>query len=1524
MWVSDFVDDKLYAYRASDHGRDADKDFGTLAAEGNWALWSDGVTLWVADDISDSIFSYNLTVPGELDLGTLSFNGTAVSNVSADTLSYEVEHAVALTANYTIAATADHTGSTIGYSHADRDSGATGVQVGLCEGETVIDVIVEGAATYRTYELRVQGQDAPQGSSSRAYLKVDEDGEPAYQCRGSIRAVGENEPRDIDWVTVSLEADQLYAIVLKGRNFGNTDRTLGVPYLGGLLRMNVFQAGTTALGAPYFSDQDGRARAIFRPATSGDYQVVVAGLGEHHGTYDLRVRPHQDDHYPDGTGTESTIEPQGLSDEENFTYGESGRINYAFDSDWFRASDLVKGHTYVAEARPGTLERGHGTRYLLVDVYDENGKSVDFEQVDSSRTVFVPEASQDYYFRVYTTNRWTRSPYALYLHEPLELEGEDVLRVSPDGIFDPDGTVRAARRDSWHYRWSRIDEDGQEFPIGGATSASYVPVRDDVGRKVMARVCYLPDNSVRRTECRYSEPVPVHSAVKVLPYDTILDVGMGEAGSGFRSLFVSADKRDARSSDIEVYNRWVQGQMRTGWERFRELAGHFRALASTESVSALENTGARSRDGRPGVPVYWLGYVKVADDYGDLWDGSWDHWDLVVTSTGVLTRFGNTDYIWTGTYTDGEGALGEQLGTDTPAAARPGSGSGNDIYTSARAATQEHYLYGLSDVLHIQEPDVPYVPRTGGVAITSTPDSANTYRAGESIEFTLTFSESVNVHGDPEFRFGLARDSGFRTAGYTSGSGTTKLVFGYTVQAGDFSRDGLGWPAHTDANQPFLLDDDDRITDLSNTEDAVFYTIGTAGETSHRVDAGTMNQAGNQPATGAPVISGSPDVGSEVTADVTVVADPDGLEDVSWAYQWLSGGTEIEGATGSGYTLAESDFGQAVTVRVDFTDDAGNAESLTSAAVWPVMTLIVGQSRNTPATGQPAITGTAQVGEIITAGVTAIADEDGLDDATYAYQWLAGDSEIEGATTASYTLSAGEEGKTVRVRVSFTDDAGNEETLTSVATAAVKAANTPATGQPRITGTAVAGGSLGVDTTGIADEDGLERVSYAYQWLVVEDGGDREIPGATRSTHRLVAAEEGRPVRVRVGFTDDAGNAESLTSPPLVPPMPTGLTASVPASGRVVVLSWTAPDGFPYLFDYQILRQTPELGDTVVSIDTRSSATAYTDSDVEPGLLYRYRVRAANYWNQFTLRSEPAEIRTPQWTVVENAPATGQPSITGTAQVGETLTAGTSGVADEDGLENVSYAYRWLLGDAEIAGATGSSYDLTDSEEGKAVKVQVTFTDDAGNEETLTSDPTAAVKPANTPASGTPTISGTARVGETLTAGTSGVADEDGLENVSYAYEWLADGAEIQGATTASYTLTDSEEGKAVSVRVSFTDDADNQETLTSAATAAVAAAGPTEPPPAPTNLAFEINDDGHVVLSWDAPQDDHVTGYRILRRRPRQGENTLLTYVENTGGVETTYTDQNVVAGELYVYRVQAINDAGVGERSRYVNVEP
>ena len=369
--------------------------------------------------------------------------------------------------------------------------------------------------------------------------------------------------------------------------------------------------------------------------------------------------------------------------------------------------------------------------------------------------------------------------------------------------------------------------------------------------------------------------------------------------------------------------------------------------------------------------------------------------------------------------------------------------------------------------------------------------------------------------------------------------------------------------------------------------------------------------------------------------------------------------------------------------------------------------------------------------------------------------------------------------------------------------------NTPATGAPTISGTAQVGDTLSAVTTGVEDADGLDNVIYSYQWIRNDGGTDTDISGATGSSYTLAVDDESKVISVKVSFSDDAGNEEESTS----------------------------------------------------------AATA--DVEAKP-----------------------------------NTSATGAPAISGTAQVGETLTADTSGIEDADGLTNASFAYQWQADDVDIAGATGSTYTLADADEGKAVSMKVSFADDAGNAETLTSAATDAVeaKP-NSPATGAPTISGTAQVGETLTAETSGIADEDGLDNATFSYQWLVDGADIAGATDSTYTLAGSDEGKAISAKVSFTDDAGDAESLTSAATAA-AEADPLPPLTASLeNIAtshdgenaftFELRFSKEFSLSYKTLRDHAftVTGGTVRKaQRLEQGSNVgwRITVRPNSDGAVT------------------------------------
>ena len=106
--------------------------------------------------------------------------------------------------------------------------------------------------------------------------------------------------------------------------------------------------------------------------------------------------------------------------------------------------------------------------------------------------------------------------------------------------------------------------------------------------------------------------------------------------------------------------------------------------------------------------------------------------------------------------------------------------------------------------------------------------------------------------------------------------------------------------------------------------------------------------------------------------------------------------------------------------------------------------------------------------------------------------------------------------------------------------------------------------------------------------------------------------------------------------------------------------------------------------------------------------------------------------------------------------------------------------------------------------------------------------------------------------------------------------------------------------------------------------TAGDSARAQTAVPAAPTGLTAPTVVHNSVTLSWDDPGDTSITGYRILRRDPvNQAPGVFSTIVSNTGSAATSYTDGTVAAKTRYVYRVKAINAAGLSGQSNYVNAE-
>ena len=211
-----------------------------------------------------------------------------------------------------------------------------------------------------------------------------------------------------------------------------------------------------------------------------------------------------------------------------------------------------------------------------------------------------------------------------------------------------------------------------------------------------------------------------------------------------------------------------------------------------------------------------------------------------------------------------------------------------------------------------------------------------------------------------------------------------------------------------------------------------------------------------------------------------------------------------------------------------------------------------------------------------------------------------------------------------------------------------------------------------------------------------------------------------------ISVTLISGDLPPPPPPPTTPGAPTGLAATANGPSQID-LAWTAPasTGGSAITGYKIEVSPDGSSWSDLVADTGSTDTAYAHMGLDPATTRHYRVSAIN-----AVGTSNASDSDDTTTASTNTAPTGAPTITGTAEVGETLTAVTTGIADADGLTRVSYTYQWIRVDgteADIAAANSSTYTLGDADLGTTLKVKVTFDDDLGHTETLTSAATATV-----------------------------------------------------------------------------------------------------------------------------------------------------------------------------------------------------
>ncbi|WP_181135556.1 fibronectin type III domain-containing protein [Rathayibacter sp. AY2B3] len=269
---------------------------------------------------------------------------------------------------------------------------------------------------------------------------------------------------------------------------------------------------------------------------------------------------------------------------------------------------------------------------------------------------------------------------------------------------------------------------------------------------------------------------------------------------------------------------------------------------------------------------------------------------------------------------------------------------------------------------------------------------------------------------------------------------------------------------------------------------------------STRTSSATSPIAKGVLAAATPSISGSPKVGSTLTASAGQWT-PEG---VAFTYQWTADGAAVAGATATTFTPTSSTLGKKIAVSVSGAAPGYSPATRTSA---PTQAVVSGTFSATT----PTISGTARVGSLLTAS----AGSWGTSAAKFAFQWKANGSVIAGATTATYAPSSVVLGKTITVTVTGSASGYTTTSRTSVSTAAVSAG--VLTGPtPKISGTA----KIGTTLTAISGTWGPSPVSLTYQWKA----NGAAITGATGATLKLSSATAGKAITVvvtgkKAGFT---------------------------------------------------------------------------------------------------------------------------------------------------------------------------------------------------------------------------------------------------------------------------------------------------------------------------------------------------------------------------------------------------------------------
>ena len=573
--------------------------------------------------------------------------------------------------------------------------------------------------------------------------------------------------------------------------------------------------------------------------------------------------------------------------------------------------------------------------------------------------------------------------------------------------------------------------------------------------------------------------------------------------------------------------------------------------------------------------------------------------------------------------------------------------------------------------------------------------------------------------------------------------------------------------------------------------------------------------------TGAPTLLGDLEVGPTEEDPSTLTAV--GIFDVTPATaqltrQWLRDGMTIDGATGPSYSLTAADAGTEITLQLTATLGSPESVAVFTSPPFDVSGLAFDDA---PA---PTISGDAITGHVLTADPKTWSPTPSL----RTYQWLRDGEPVAGATGLTYELGADDIGSTISLRTTGRLAGYTRTTVVSEPTGPVLDVFVVPTVIPAPTGEPTVGHTL----TAVTGSWSPQPDSYRYQWVRREVGAAEVSPiaGATGETYTLTAADAGKVIAVELvpvkdGFAAPAAVTSQATAAvldvfvaPGTIPVPTGTTHKGQTL-TAVTGSWN-PTADSYL--YQWVRMASADATEFAVIDG-ATGSKYQLVAADVGTVVAVRIVAVK--NGF---APPAAVTSARTGVVLDVFVTpssvGAPAQQGTPSAilrfGQTLTVPTVGWTPQPA--NVSY--QWVRkvsataqGSTVIPGATGTTYTLGSDDLGKYIAVRITGTREGFVDSVLTSVGTTKVTAFSFTTRATPTVSGQAIFGRTLTATTGTWAPVPD----SYEFEWLRGGTPISGASGRTYTLTVGDIDDIISVRAYGVregyEDSDGKESATTA-----------------------------------------------------------------------------------------------------------